>query len=36
MNNLVAGVEVEYAERRNLDTASNNTTRASALLIFSF
>jgi hypothetical protein len=35
-NNIVVGGEVEYADRRNLGTPSNNTTRASVLLIYNF
>jgi hypothetical protein len=36
MRHLVVAAEVEYAERRNIRTASNNTTRASFLIIYDF
>ena len=34
--NLQVGIEIEYAERRNINTPSNNTMRASSLLIYNF
>ena len=33
---LLVGLEIEYAERRNINTPSNNTIRASTLLIYNF
>ena len=33
---LLVGVEIEYAERRNISTPSNNTIRAGSLLIYNF
>jgi len=36
MKHLTVAAEVEYAERRNINTASNNTTRASFLIIYDF
>lgn len=36
MKHLTEAAEVEYAERRNIETKSNNTTRASFLFIFDF
>lgn len=34
--NLQVGVEIEFAERKNINTASNSTYRASTLLIYNF
>ena len=34
--NLLVGVEIEYAERKNMNTPSNNTIRASTFLIYNF
>ncbi len=36
MKHLLVGSEFEYAERRNVKTASNNSTRASLILIYDF
>ena len=36
LGHLSVGVEIEYAERRNISTPSNNTIRASSLLIYNF
>ncbi len=36
LKNLVMAAEVEYAERRNIETPSNNTTRVSFLMIYDF
>jgi hypothetical protein len=36
MKHLTVAAEVEYAERRNIETDSNNTTRASFLFIYDF
>jgi hypothetical protein len=36
MKHLTVAAEVEYAERRNVNTPSNNTARASLLLIYDF
>jgi hypothetical protein len=33
---LLVGVEIEYVERRNISTPSNNTIRASSLMIYNF
>ena len=36
MKHLIVGTELEYAERKNIGTVSNNTTRVSLLLIYDF
>jgi hypothetical protein len=36
LGHLTMGVEIEYAERRNIATPSNNTIRASSLFIYNF
>lgn len=36
LKHLVIAAEVEYAERRNIETPSNNTTRVSFLMIYDF
>jgi hypothetical protein len=36
LNHLVVGAEAEYAERRNINTPSNNTTRVSFLIYYDF
>ncbi len=36
MKHLVVAAEIEYAERRNIRTSSNNTTRASFLIYYDF
>jgi len=36
MKHLVVAIEVEYAERRNIETPSNETVRSSFLLIYDF
>ena len=33
---LLVGVEIEYVDRRNISTPSNNTIRASSLVIYNF
>ncbi len=36
MKHFVIATELEYAERRNIDATTNNTTRASLLIIYDF